>query len=80
MKKYQDGPLQYKDDQDQLMMLPTDLVLIEDPSFKSYAQQYAKDKQAFFKDFAQAFSKLLALGVRQPGPVVKVSPKLSSSM
>ncbi len=33
-------------------MLPSDLVLIEDPEFKQYVDIYAKDKKLFFKDFA----------------------------
>jgi catalase (peroxidase I) len=72
--KYQGGPMQFKDDGDELMMLPTDLALVSDPSFRKYAELYAKDKEVFFKDFAQAFGKLLALGVRRPGQVMPVCP------
>jgi len=45
------------------MMLPSDLALIQDPQLKKYVELYAKDEDAFFKDFAKAFSKLLELGV-----------------
>ncbi|PNW79135.1 hypothetical protein CHLRE_09g401886v5 [Chlamydomonas reinhardtii] len=66
VKKW-DGPLQYEDTKSQsLMMLPSDLALLSDRSFKKYVTQYAKDEEAFFKDFAVAFSKLLELGVPFP--------------
>jgi len=45
------------------MMLPSDIALIHDPVFRKYVELYAKDEDAFFKDFAKAFSKLLELGV-----------------
>jgi catalase (peroxidase I) len=58
------GPLQYEDTETgDLMMLPTDLALRDDPKFRPYVEMYAKDEQLFFKDFADAFGKLLALGV-----------------
>eukprot|EP00306_Pavlova_sp_CCMP459_P009966 CAMPEP_0185185336 /NCGR_PEP_ID=MMETSP1140-20130426/3216_1 /TAXON_ID=298111 /ORGANISM="Pavlova sp., Strain CCMP459" /LENGTH=337 /DNA_ID=CAMNT_0027751507 /DNA_START=13 /DNA_END=1026 /DNA_ORIENTATION=- len=57
-----DGPMQYEDPSGKLMMLPSDLVLIEDPSFKKYAKMYAGDAAKFNADFAQAFAKLLELG------------------
>ncbi|CAG8468878.1 4100_t:CDS:2 [Paraglomus occultum] len=57
------GQTQYKDDADELMMLPADLALIKDPKFKEIVDIYAQDKQAFFNDFASAFGKLLELGV-----------------
>jgi len=46
------------------MMLPADLVFIQDPEFKKYAEMYAKDQDLFFKDFAVAFQKLEELGVK----------------
>ena len=58
-----DGPKQYKDPTGELMMLPTDMALIEDDKFRPYVQLYAKDEAAFFKDFAAAFATLLHLGV-----------------
>jgi len=58
-----DGPLQYEDVQTgKLMMLPTDLALIQDPAFRKYVEIYAADQARFFKDFADAYGKLLALG------------------
>lgn len=57
-----DGPEQYEDESRRLMMLPSDLALIKDPQFKEYVELYAKDQSVFFKDFANAFAKLLALG------------------
>lgn len=44
------------------MMLPSDLVLIEDPNFKQYVELYAKDQKKFFADFSAAFQKLEELG------------------
>ena len=41
-----------------LMMLPSDLVLIEDPGFKTYVDIYAKDQKKFFSDFSSAFQRL----------------------
>ncbi|KAL8132806.1 hypothetical protein AgCh_008330 [Apium graveolens] len=41
-----------------LLVLPTDAVLFEDPSFKVYAEKYAEDQEAFFKDYAEAHAKL----------------------
>ena len=58
------GPKQYYDYKTaSLMMLPTDLSLIQDKKFKKYVEQYAKDQDLFFKDFSAAFEKLLELGV-----------------
>eukprot|EP00958_Prasinococcus_capsulatus_P027093 scaffold5219_cov289-Prasinococcus_capsulatus_cf.AAC.4 len=82
------GPLQYEDrESGRLMMLPSDLALLDDPKFRGggavagcasrakverlgracvcgryFVELYAADEQAFFRDFAAAFSKLLALG------------------
>jgi len=56
---------QYKDPSGALMMLPSDIVLIEDPKFKKYVELYGKGKGAqdkFFADFSSAFSRLLELG------------------
>jgi len=44
-------------------MLPSDILLIRDPTFKKYVEMYSKDEDLFFKDFAKAFAKLLELGV-----------------
>jgi catalase (peroxidase I) len=60
------GPKQYENSKSgkDLMMLPTDLALIQDPKFKVWVEKYAEDEALFFKDFAAAFSKLLELGVK----------------
>ena len=44
-------------------------VLVWDKKFKPFVEKYAKNEEAFFKDFADAFSRLLELGVPfdQPG-------------
>jgi catalase (peroxidase I) len=39
------------------------MALIEDPEFRKYVVQYAKDGDKFANDFAAAFGKLLELGV-----------------
>lgn len=44
----------------------SDMVLVQDPAFRKVVELYAKDENAFFKDFASAFSKLLELGVTFP--------------
>ncbi|KAF0932192.1 hypothetical protein E2562_008718 [Oryza meyeriana var. granulata] len=54
-------------DQD-LLVLPTDAVLFEDPSFKVYAEKYAEDQEAFFKDYAEAHAKLSDLGAKFDPP------------
>lgn len=62
-----DGPKQWEDEETgKLMMLPTDVALLDDPRFKSIVEEYAKDEALFFKDFAAAFGKLLALGCPAP--------------
>ncbi|KAG6675106.1 hypothetical protein I3843_15G079400 [Carya illinoinensis] len=51
-----------------LLVLPTDAVLFEDPSFKVYAEKYAEDQEAFFKDYAEAHAKLSNLGAKFDPP------------
>ena len=46
------------------MMLPSDVALIWDKTFRAYVILYSKDEE-FFKDFSRAFGKLLALGTKQ---------------
>lgn len=58
--------MQYEDPTGKLMMLPSDMILVEDPSFKKWVELYAKDEDLFFTDFAKAFAKLLELGVPFP--------------
>lgn len=56
--------LQYEDKATKtLMMLPTDMVLVQDSKFKPFTEKYAKDNDAFFKDFSAVVTKLFELGV-----------------
>ncbi|KAL7423300.1 heme peroxidase [Cryptotrichosporon argae] len=58
------GPAQFQDSKTKtLMMLPTDMALVKDKSFKKWVDIYAKDEAKFFEDFSKAFSTLLELGV-----------------
>ncbi|RMZ77891.1 hypothetical protein DV738_g4167, partial [Chaetothyriales sp. CBS 135597] len=57
-----------EDDEDaeepeELMMLPTDIALIQDPSFRPWVELYAEHKDIFFDHFAKVFAKLLELGI-----------------
>ena len=63
VKKWK-GPLQYEDPSGELMMLPTDLALVQDAKMKAYVEEYAKDEAKFFKDFHKAWIKLQELGVK----------------
>ncbi|EST07894.1 hem peroxidase, plant/fungal/bacterial [Kalmanozyma brasiliensis GHG001] len=65
-----DGPFQYvakapgaDDDDEHLMMLPTDYALIQDDKFRPWVEKYADDRDLFFNDFAKVFAKLMELGV-----------------
>ncbi|KAK4572788.1 hypothetical protein RGQ29_030992 [Quercus rubra] len=51
-----------------LLVLPTDAVIFEDPSFKVFAEKYAEDQEAFFKDYAEAHAKLSNLGAKFEPP------------
>ncbi|MEM8865113.1 MAG: peroxidase family protein [Planctomycetota bacterium] len=57
-----DGKFQYTDPTDTLVMLPTDMALVEDPEFRIWVERYAADQDLFFKDFAAAYGKLMCLG------------------
>ncbi|ORY12250.1 cytochrome c peroxidase mitochondrial precursor [Clohesyomyces aquaticus] len=58
------GPHQFEDVKTKsLMMLPTDMALIKDKVFRGYVEKYAKDNDAFFKDFSEAVTTLFELGV-----------------
>ncbi|KAF7087314.1 hypothetical protein CFC21_090515 [Triticum aestivum] len=58
-----------KEQRDQeLLVLPTDAALFDDPSFKVYAEKYAEDQGAFFKDYAEAHAKLSNLGAKFDPP------------
>ena len=58
-----DGPFQWQDQSMTLMMLPTDMALVEDKSFKPYVEKYAQDNDKFFEDFSNVLCKLFELGV-----------------
>ncbi|KAL0422904.1 UNVERIFIED_CONTAM: L-ascorbate peroxidase 3 [Sesamum latifolium] len=45
-----------------LLKLPTDVALLDDPDFRRYVELYAKDEDAFFKDYAESHKKLSELG------------------
>jgi len=60
-----DGPYQYVDaGSGNLMMLPTDLVLLQDKKFAKWVAVYAKDGEKFNNDFMKAFQKLEELGTK----------------
>lgn len=62
-RKWQ-GPKQFEDTKTKsLMMLPTDMALIKDKSFRTYVDKYARDNEAFFTDFSNVIMKLFELGV-----------------
>lgn len=52
-----------------LMMLPSDLVLLQDKKFLKWVNVYAKDADKFNKDFTVAFQKLEELGTKNLTPV-----------
>merc|ERR1719498_2396323 len=70
-KRQWDGKEQYEDVATQrLVMLPTDIALKTDPVFSKVAREYADSQDAFFKDFALAFSKLLHNGCPNKPPEI----------
>lgn len=68
-KRLANGMEQYvyvdEDLDEELMMLPTDIALLEDPKFKVWVERYARDKDLFFADFALVFAKLMELGIQR---------------
>jgi cytochrome c peroxidase len=54
-----------EDEEEPLMMLPTDMALKTDPAFLPWVQRYAEDKELFFDHFAKVFAKLLELGIKR---------------
>jgi cytochrome c peroxidase len=52
------GPAQFENPDGQLMMLPSDLALVRSDEFRPFVALYAKNEEAFFKDFASAFGKV----------------------
>jgi L-ascorbate peroxidase len=57
-----------KGESEGLLQLPTDKALLTDPEFRRYVDLYAKDEDAFFKDYAESHKKLSELGFRSSGP------------
>jgi len=47
---------------DNLLWLPTDAALHEDPQFKVYFDRFADSKEAFFEAYSKAHTKLSELG------------------
>ncbi|KAF8405411.1 hypothetical protein HHK36_010317 [Tetracentron sinense] len=51
-----------KGESEELLKLPTDKALLEDPEFRHYVELYAKDEDAFFRDYAVSHKALSELG------------------
>ncbi|PON89362.1 Ascorbate peroxidase [Trema orientale] len=66
-----------KGESEGLLKLPTDNALLDDPAFRSYVEQYAKDEDAFFKDYAESHKKLSELGFTPPSFSLKEATKSS---
>lgn len=54
-----------EDTETELMMLPTDMALQQDPHFSLWVKKYAENKDLFFRDFAATFAKLIELGIQR---------------
>ncbi|XVF59804.1 hypothetical protein PTKIN_Ptkin07bG0305300 [Pterospermum kingtungense] len=55
-----------KNESSDLLKLPTDKALVYDPKFRRYVELYAKDEDAFFRDYAASHKKLSELGFISP--------------
>ncbi|GMH06558.1 hypothetical protein Nepgr_008398 [Nepenthes gracilis] len=66
-----------KDESKGLLKLPTDKALVEDPVFCRYVQLYAKDEEAFFRDYAKSHKKLSELGFTPPSSIKKMASRSS---
>lgn len=64
------GPKQFEDSSKTLMMLPTDMALRDDPSFRKWSEIYYKDADKLNKDFAVAFKKLVENGFNSKKPCI----------
>ncbi|CAL9223219.1 unnamed protein product [Arabidopsis halleri] len=49
-----------------LLKLATDKTLLEVPEFRQYVELYAKDEDAFFRDYSESHKKLSELGFTTP--------------
>lgn len=65
LKTNAQGIQQYADEEDELMMLPSDYALIKDPAMLPWVEKYAADRDLFFDHFSQAFAKLIELGIQR---------------
>lgn len=62
--KQWEGPKQFEDQATKaLMMLPTDMALVQDGRLRKIVQRYAESEDTFFKDFSNVLVKLFELGV-----------------
>ena len=59
------GPMQWQNEDGALMMLPSDLALMEGEETRSWVLKYADDEPLFFTHFQAAFTKLIELGVQR---------------
>lgn len=64
-EKKWNGPKQYENVNSgkDLMMLPSDLALVQHPAFKKWVEAYAKDEQMMMEHFGKAWKKLVEAGV-----------------
>ncbi|XP_028774590.1 L-ascorbate peroxidase 3-like [Neltuma alba] len=53
-----------REEPSELLKLPTDKALVEDPEFRKDVQLYAQDEDAFFADYAASHKKLSELGMK----------------
>ncbi|XP_061999238.1 L-ascorbate peroxidase 3-like [Rosa rugosa] len=60
-----------KGESEGLLKLPTDKALLDDPAFRPYVELYAKDEDAFFRDYAASQKKLSELGFTPPPSSLK---------
>jgi hypothetical protein len=56
------GKPQHKCPVSGVIMLDTDLALIQDGTFKRYVDQYSNDQEAFFNDFSEAWVRMQECG------------------
>ena len=51
-------------EEDELMMLPADMIMIQDENFRKWSEIYHENSDIFMKDFAIAYKKLTELGCK----------------
>ena len=57
------GPDQFEDPTGDLMMLPSDMALLWDKTYRTHVEAFAANEDVFLGEFAKAFGKLMELGV-----------------